>query len=47
MVKISRLSLLAFIGFVLMASGGHAFSHKGPVDEEGCHYDWQGRKHCH
>ena len=22
-------------------------AHEGPVDREGCHYDWQGKRHCH
>ena len=22
-------------------------AHPGPVDEHGCHYDEQGRRHCH
>lgn len=42
-----RLILRLMIVFCAIASFGSLQAHEGPVDRDGCHYGFDGRKHCH
>jgi hypothetical protein len=45
MMRSKRVVGIAII--VLAVLAGAASAHKAPVDKNGCHYDWQGKRHCH
>lgn len=44
-----KFKLITLLALLLSATGfsGGVVAHDGDVDEEGCHLDDEGRRHCH
>ena len=49
MMKYYRHRFVAWIAVLLaaLAFTAETSAHDGPVDEDGCHLDQEGREHCH